>query len=162
MTFVASPPPPSSGSDPDAYWMHQALALAQQAAAQGEVPVGAILVRADRVLAQGWNQPIARRDPTAHAEILALRQAAARLDNYRLPPQVALYVTLEPCVMCLGAIVQARVARVVYAASDPRAGAGTRFALFQQRAFNHQPLWQGGVLAGEAAHLLQTFFRARR
>lgn len=166
----------------DEHWMRQALALAQQAAAQGEVPVGALLVREGRVLAQGWNRPIALHDPTAHAEMLTLRQATARIGNYRLPFNTSLYVTLEPCVMCLGAIVQARVARVVYAASDPRVGAGmamagdtatanghttlanghATFDLLLHRAFNHRPVWQGGVLAEEATCLLQAFFRARR
>ncbi len=141
--------------------MRAALVLAARAAAQGEVPVGAVLVQDGRLLAEGWNQPICQHDPSAHAEILTLRQAAARAGNYRLP-QSCLYVTLEPCVMCFGAIIQARVARVVYATPDPRAGAGSVFDLFTTTALNHAPVWQGGVLADLSAELLRAFFRARR
>jgi tRNA(adenine34) deaminase len=142
--------------------MHQALALARRAAAAGEVPVGAVLVMGDEALGEGWNQPISACDPTAHAEIVALRAAAARIGNYRLPGST-LYVTLEPCPMCAGALVHARVARVVFGAADPRAGAaGTVFDLLRSAALNHRADVVGGILAEECGVLLREFFRARR
>ena len=143
--------------------MRQALALARRAEEAGEVPVGALLVRDGTVVGEGWNRPIGEHDPTAHAEIQALRDAGRRLGNYRLP-DTTLYVTLEPCPMCAGAIVHARVARVVYGATDPRAGAaGSVFDLLPSDArFNHRTACEGGVLAEEAARMLQEFFRARR
>ncbi len=143
--------------------MRQALALARRAREEGEVPVGALLVREDEVVGEGWNRPIGEHDPTAHAEIQALRDAARRLGNYRLPG-TTLYVTLEPCPMCAGAIVHARVARVVYGAADPRAGAaGSVFDLLPSDArFNHRTACEGGVLAEEAGRLLREFFRERR
>lgn len=142
--------------------MEQALELARQAAAAGEVPVGAVVIRDERLLGEGWNQPISAQDPTAHAEILALRMAAARGGNYRLPG-CTLYVTLEPCSMCAGALIHARLARVVFGAADPRTGAaGSVLQLLQNRAFNHQVEICGGVLAEASAALLREFFRTRR
>ncbi len=142
--------------------MRRALDLARRAAAAGEVPVGAVLVVGDEALGEGWNQPIGACDPTAHAEIVALRAAAARIGNYRLPGST-LYVTLEPCPMCAGALVHARVARVVFGAADPRAGAaGTVFDLLRSAALNHRADVVGGILAEECGVLLREFFRARR
>jgi tRNA(adenine34) deaminase len=147
----------------DEGFMARALALAQRAAEEGEVPVGAVLVRAGEILGEGWNRPIAATDPTAHAEIQALRDAALRVGNYRLPGST-LYVTLEPCVMCAGAIVHARIERVVYGAPDPKAGAcGSVFDLLPSDGrFNHRTLCSGGVLAGTCSETLRAFFRARR
>ena len=148
--------------DRDRYWMSRALALAQCAAEAGEVPVGAVLVRGDKIIGEGWNQPIGACDPTAHAEVLALRAAAARVGNYRLVDST-LYVTLEPCPMCAGAIIHARVARVVFGAMDPRAGAaGAVFNLLQSVALNHRAEVSGGVMAEECGSLLREFFRSRR
>ena len=142
--------------------MQHALELARRAEAGGEVPVGAVLVRDGAMIAEGWNRPIASHDPTAHAEIQCLRQAGQRLANYRLPG-TTLYVTLEPCPMCAGAIVHARIARVVFAAPDPRTGAGgTVFDLLRNEALNHRVEVIGGVLEAESADLLKGFFRARR
>ncbi|MBL8258964.1 MAG: tRNA adenosine(34) deaminase TadA [Candidatus Competibacteraceae bacterium] len=153
---------PEPDEERDRRWMRAALELARLAERAGEVPVGAVLVRDGQALGEGWNRPIGACDPTAHAEVVALRAAAARAGNYRLPGSV-LYVTLEPCPMCAGAIVQARVARLVYGAADPRAGAaGSVFNLLQAPALNHQAEFRGGVLAEECAGLLQAFFRARR
>jgi len=146
----------------DARWMRRALRLARRAGAAGEVPVGAVVVRAGRVLGAAANAPISRHDPSAHAEVLALRRAAARCGNYRLPGAV-LYVTLEPCMMCVGAIVQARLERVVFGAADPRAGAvETVFGLLDDPNLNHRAAWTGGVEAEASAGLLREFFRARR
>lgn len=146
----------------DIEWMRHALRLAQRAADEGEVPVGAVIVRDDVLLAEGWNQPISANDPTAHAEIQALRAAGLAAANYRLPGST-LYVTLEPCVMCAGAIVHARVKRVVFAAPDPRVGAaGSAFSLLDNERFNHLVAVQGGVLAEECGELLKGFFKARR
>ena len=146
----------------DIAYMRQALALAQRAADQGEVPVGALVVFEDKVIGEGWNRPISTQDPTAHAEIVALRDAASRLANYRLTGS-SLYVTLEPCPMCAGAIVHARVARVIYGTIDPIAGAaGTVFNVLAAPSLNHRPAVQGGVLAEECAHGLRSFFQARR
>lgn len=143
--------------------MQQALLLAERAESQGEVPVGAVLVHEDRIVGEGWNQPIGLQDPTAHAEIVALRDAASRLGNYRLP-DTTLYVTLEPCPMCAGAIVHARVARVVYAADDPKGGAaGSLFDLLPtDDRFNHTVAVKGGVLRQRATELLKAFFRRKR
>jgi tRNA(adenine34) deaminase len=143
--------------------MEQALALARRGAGEGEVPVGAVVVLNGAILGEGWNRPIAANDPTAHAEIQALRDAGQRLGNYRLPG-TTLYVTLEPCVMCAGAIIHARVARVVYGASDPKAGAcGSVFHLLpSDDRFNHRTTCVGGVLAEECGEALRAFFRARR
>ena len=146
----------------DEYWMRRAMELAQTAEEAGEVPVGAVIVRDEQLLAEGWNRPIAGHDPTAHAEIMALRAAGLAAANYRLTG-TTLYVTLEPCVMCAGAIVHARVERVVYAATDPRAGAaGSVFSLLENTPLNHQVQVQGGVLADICADMLRQFFRARR
>jgi tRNA(adenine34) deaminase len=153
---------PIEGEDADAHWMAHAIALAKAAEAEGEVPVGAVLVAGDRVLGEGYNRPIGACDPTAHAEIVALRAAAARLANYRLPGST-LYVTLEPCAMCAGAIVQARVGRVVFGARDPRAGAaGSVFQVFGETRLNHRPEVTEGVLAERCSLLLTDFFRRRR
>ena len=142
--------------------MLQALAQARHAASLGEVPVGAIVVKDGVVIARGYNQPIGLHDPTAHAEIVALRAAAAVLGNYRLPG-CELYVTLEPCVMCSGAMLHARLARVVFGASDPKTGAcGSVLNLFEQQQLNHQTTIAGGVLQGECASLLKSFFAERR
>jgi len=149
-------------AETDVRWMRRALRLARRAARSGEVPVGAIVVREGKVLGAAANSPIGRHDPSAHAEVLALRRAAKRRDNYRLPG-TTLYVTLEPCIMCVGAIIQARVERVVFGASDPRAGAvQTVFQVLDHPALNHRAAWTGGVEAGDCAALLQEFFRARR
>lgn len=146
----------------DRDWMRRALGLAREAERSGEVPIGAVLVAADEVLGEGWNQPITACDPTAHAEIVALRRAAARIGNYRLPG-TTLYVTLEPCTMCAGALVQARVARVVYGAGDSRSGAcGSVFDVLRNPMLNHRAEVIGGVLADECATLLRGFFRQRR
>ncbi|MFW2405316.1 MAG: tRNA adenosine(34) deaminase TadA [Gammaproteobacteria bacterium] len=149
-------------SSVDERWMRRALELAAVAAELGEVPVGAVLVRGDEVLAEGWNCPIGESDPTAHAEIRALRAAGQAVGNYRLL-DTTLYVTMEPCPMCAGALVHARVSRLVFGAPDPRAGAaGTIFDLVRFPALNHQLEVSGGVLADECRGVLQAFFRARR
>lgn len=146
----------------DEQWMRHALELASRAEADGEVPVGAVLVRDGEVLGEGWNRPIGDHDPSAHAEIITLRAAAKAIGNYRLL-NTTLYVTLEPCVMCAGAIMHARVARVVYAATDPKAGAaGSVFDVLGSECFNHRLQCQGGLLATEAGAQLRAFFRARR
>jgi tRNA(adenine34) deaminase len=146
----------------DEPWMRHALKLAHRAQELGEVPVGAVVVRGEEVVAEGWNQPIAAHDPSAHAEMVAMRAAAAAARNYRLGG-LTLYVTLEPCVMCAGAIIHARIARVVFGAADPRAGAvQSVYDVISQPRLNHRPQWTGGVLAEECGALLQEFFRARR
>lgn len=146
----------------DEAYMRRALDLARHAEQAGEVPVGALVVLNDEVIGEGWNQPIVSHDPTAHAEIVALRAAAARMKNYRLT-DTTLYVTLEPCAMCAGAIVQARVARVVYGAADPKAGAaGSVFNLLESSSLNHRAQITGGVLAEECGQSLKAFFQARR
>ena len=143
--------------------MRHALELAQRAADEGEVPVGAVLVRDGEVLGEGWNRPIGAHDASAHAEIQALRDAGRRAGNYRLPG-TCLYVTLEPCVMCAGAIIHARVGEVVYGAPDTRAGAcGSVFDLLPSDGrFNHRTACRGGVLAEPCGETLRAFFRARR
>lgn len=146
----------------DRHWMRRALTLARAAGNAGEVPVGAVLVRDGAVLGEGANHPIAAQDPTAHAEIAALRMACSAAGNYRLPG-TTLYVTLEPCVMCAGAILHARVVRVVYAAPDPKAGAaGSVFDVLGTRQLNHRVEVVAGMLEAEAAELLRDFFRVRR
>jgi tRNA(adenine34) deaminase len=146
----------------DRVFMQRAIDLARQAEAAGEVPVGALIVRAGEVIAEGFNRPISTRDPTAHAEMVALRAAAAASDSYRLVG-TTLYVTLEPCAMCAGAMVHARVQRLVYAATDPRAGAaGSLFDVVQHPALNHRLVVEGGVLGDECGTLLREFFVARR
>lgn len=142
--------------------MRRALRLARRAEAAGEVPIGAVVVREGRLLGAAANAPIGSDDPSAHAEILALRRAARRAGNYRLPG-ATLYVTLEPCAMCAGAIVQARIARVVYAACDPRTGAaGSVFDLLGDPRLNHRAEVTAGIEAEASAELLQAFFRRRR
>jgi len=154
-------PLPAPGPD-DAHWMQQALALARQAADAGEVPVGAVVVKDGQLLATGRNAPIAGHDPTAHAEIAALRAAALALGNYRLDG-CTLYVTLEPCAMCSGAMLHARLARVVYGAPDAKTGAaGGLLNLFAQPGLNHQTQVTGGVLADDCAAVLHAFFKPRR
>ncbi len=147
----------------DEGFMRRALELARQAEVAGEVPVGAVVVAGGEIIGEGWNRPIGSNDPTAHAEITALRAAAAARGNYRLAG-TTLYVTLEPCPMCAGAIVHARVDRVVFATPDPRSGAaGSVFDLLpSDDRFNHYTLCDGGVLAQESAGILRDFFRARR
>ena len=146
----------------DETFMREALLLASQAAAAGEVPVGAVVVKDEAVIGRGYNRPVSRRDPTAHAEVIALRDAAERIGNYRLNDCV-LYVTLEPCVMCAGAIMHSRIGRVVYGAADPKSGAcGGVVNLFAESRLNHHAVVASGVLADEAGKLLQDFFSARR
>lgn len=146
----------------DELFMRRAIALAQQAAASGEVPVGAVLVQNGEIIGEGFNQPISACDPTAHAEIVALRDAAIRNKNYRLPDST-LYVTIEPCTMCAGALVHARVARVVYGTHEPRSGVATsNLSLFDAPHFNHRVCCEGGLLQDECSALMRDFFRARR
>ncbi len=143
-------------------WMRRALELAKQAEAAGEVPVGAVVVLNGEVIGEGWNCPIGLHDPTAHAEIQAIRAAAQQVENYRLP-ESTLYVTLEPCPMCAGAMVHSRIRQVVFGASDPRTGAaGSVFQLLQTQELNHRCEIISGVLAEESAGLLRQFFRNRR
>ena len=147
---------------PDSDFMQLALDQARHAWTLGEVPVGAVVVKDGAVIAVGYNQPIGRHDPTAHAEIVALRAAAEKMGNYRLPG-CELYVTLEPCVMCSGAMMHARLARVVYAAQDPKTGAaGSVVNLFEQEQLNHHTEVVGGVMAEEAGAMLKGFFAERR
>ncbi len=146
----------------DEAFMQRALELAQLAQKEGEVPVGSVVVLKERILGEGWNRPISAADPTAHAEIQALRAAASALRNYRLT-EATLYVTLEPCVMCAGAMFHARIGRVVFGASDPKAGAaGSIVDLFKNERLNHHAQIQGGVLASECGALLSRFFASRR
>lgn len=149
-------------SPTDATYMRVALDLARLAADSGEVPVGAVVVRKGEIIGRGCNAPIGRHDPSAHAEILALREAAQKVGNYRLV-ECELFVTLEPCVMCAGAMFHARVARVVYGASDAKTGAaGSVLNLFDEARLNHHARVEGGVLAAECSALLSEFFAARR
>lgn len=149
-------------ADADRAYMRRALLLAQRAADAGEVPVGALLVKDDAIVAEGWNQPISGHDPSAHAEMVALRAAAQTLGNYRLTG-TTLYVTLEPCVMCAGAIIHARVSRLVFGARDPKAGAvDSIYDVIARPRLNHVVEWSGGVLEQECAAILREFFRARR
>ena len=146
----------------DEDFMREALALARQAAAAGEVPVGAVVVKDGAIVGRGYNQPILRHDPAAHAEIMAMRDAAQHLRNYRLI-DCNLFVTLEPCAMCAGAMMHARIARVVYGASDPKTGAcGSVVDLFSEARLNYHAQVTGGILAEDAAQLLQQFFAGRR
>jgi tRNA(adenine34) deaminase len=153
---------PATALEIDQRWMRHALSLAMRAEMQGEVPVGAVIVRADEILGEGWNQTISLSDPSAHAEILALRSAGRQAGNYRLPG-CTLYVTLEPCCMCAGALIHARMARVVYGAADPKTGAaGGRFQLLGDLRHNHEVEIAAGCLAQECSAQLQTFFQLRR
>jgi tRNA(adenine34) deaminase len=146
----------------DERFMREALAFAREAGAAGEVPVGAVVVCGDEIVGRGYNRPITSHDPTAHAEIVALRDAANRLGNYRLP-DCELFVTLEPCAMCTGAMFHARIARVVFGASDPKTGvAGSVLDLYAEPRLNHHAKIVGGVLAAECSELLSSFFAARR
>jgi len=146
----------------DLAMMREALRLAARAAVQDEVPVGALVVKEGKVIGRGFNVPISSKDPSAHAEIRALRDASSTLGNYRLEG-CSLYVTLEPCAMCAGAIMHARIARLFYGASDPKTGAcGSVVDLFSERKLNHHTTVTGGVLAVEAGRLMSEFFAARR
>jgi tRNA(adenine34) deaminase len=149
-------------ADFDTARMRESLRLAVRASERGEVPVGALVVKDGKVIGRGYNAPISNKDPTAHAEIQALREASAALGNYRLEG-CSLYVTLEPCAMCAGAIIHARIARLVYGAADPKTGAcGSVVDLFSEKKLNHHTAVTGGVLAAEAGRLLSEFFLARR
>jgi tRNA(adenine34) deaminase len=146
----------------DERFMRHALGLAQRAQAEGEVPVGAVVVLEEKVIGEGWNRPISASDPTAHAEIQAMRAAASTRRNYRLVG-ATLYVTLEPCAMCVGAMFHARIRRVVFGAADPKTGAaGSTVNLFEEKRLNHHALVQGGVLAAECGAVLSGFFASRR
>jgi len=146
----------------DADYMRHALELASQSQAAGEVPVGAVVVRDGEIVGRGFNAPISRHDPSAHAEMMALRDAAQRLGNYRLVG-CELFVTLEPCLMCAGAIMHARIARLVYGASDPKTGAcGSIVDVFAERRLNHHAEVTGGILAEECGAMLSNFFALRR
>jgi len=146
----------------DEFWMQRALELARNAEALGEVPVGAVLVLNNECIAEGWNQPVSSHDPSAHAEMVALRSAGEKIKNYRFC-DTTLYVTLEPCVMCAGALIHARVARTVFGAEDPKAGAaGSVFQILNSDRLNHQCAITSGVLKKECAGMLQEFFRKRR
>lgn len=142
--------------------MHEALKLAAKAEDTGEVPVGAVVVLDNEIIGSGWNQPVTAHDPSAHAEIIAIRNAGTHLENYRLC-NATLYVTLEPCTMCAGAMVHARIKRLVYGAKDPKTGAaGSVFNVLQSELLNHRVDISGGILAGECSKMLQKFFRDRR
>jgi tRNA(adenine34) deaminase len=149
--------------DPEDHaWMRQAIGLARQAEAEGEVPIGAVVVHEGRVVGRGWNRNIGLNDPSAHAEILALREAGRMLGNHRLIG-CSLYVTLEPCPMCVGAMIHARLERVVYGSDDPKTGAaGGKFDLLLDPAHNHVPAVSRGCLSEECSELLRSFFRKRR
>ncbi len=149
-------------TETDTKWMKKALELARKAEAAGEVPVGAVLVKDDQLIAEGWNQSITSHDATSHAEIMAMREAGKKLNNYRLIDTV-MYVTLEPCSMCVGAMIHARVSKVVYGAPEPRTGAlGGAFNLLEANQHNHVFDVVSGVLADESKTLLQSFFQSRR
>ncbi len=151
-----------TGQMTDEAFMRRAIALAEQAAELGEVPVGALVVLGGEIVGEGFNAPISGRDPTAHAEVRALRAAASNLGNYRLS-EATLYVTLEPCAMCAGAIMHARIARLVYGAADPKTGAcGSVTNLFAEKRLNHHATVTAGVMAAECGQLLSAFFQARR
>jgi tRNA(adenine34) deaminase len=142
--------------------MRYAIRLAQRAEQQGEVPVGAVIVKEDRCIAEGWNIPITSHDPTAHAEVVALRSAGIQVANYRLT-DATLYVTLEPCVMCIGAMSHARIKRLVFGAYDPKRGAVCNALSLTDASFlNHRISWNGGVLETECSEMLRDFFKARR
>ena len=148
--------------DADQQWMERALLLAERAEALGEVPVGAVVIVDSQLLGEGWNSPISSHDPTAHAEIVALRAASQKIRNYRLPGST-MYVTIEPCTMCAGALVHARVERLVFGAREPRAGAVvSNQQVLDGQQLNHRVSWTEGVLRDNCSQLLQTFFAARR
>lgn len=149
-------------SESDQAWMRHAFRLAKRAQAEGEVPIGAVIVRDEQCIGEGWNSPIALNDPTAHAEIQAIRNAGAKIENYRLV-DTTMYVTLEPCVMCMGAIVHARIARVVFAAHDEQRGAVCSALNLADAAYlNHRVDWSSGVLSHECSEILRDFFKIRR
>ncbi len=151
-----------NSTESDIQFMEQALSLARAAAVRNEVPVGAILTLNNRLIAEGMNSPITRCDPTAHAEIIALRNGAAQLGNYRIPG-TTLYVTLEPCIMCMGAIIHARVERLVFGAYDPKTGAAvSRYTIGRDQLLNHHLEISGGICETQSAALLQNFFKERR
>lgn len=142
--------------------MRLAMALAEQAAEAGEVPVGALIVKDGAVIGEGFNQPISLCDPTGHAEIIAMRSAAANLENYRLS-DCDLYVTIEPCTMCVGAMVHARIRKIIFGAPEPRAGAlESQLRLMDENHYNHSIEWQGGILAEECGEIISSFFRRKR
>ncbi|MCX7120583.1 MAG: tRNA adenosine(34) deaminase TadA [Gammaproteobacteria bacterium] len=146
----------------DEAFIQHALTLAKRAETEGEVPVGAVIVKDNEIIAEGWNQPIQLSDPTSHAEIMALRQAGKKLNNYRVT-NATLYVTLEPCVMCVGAMIHARIERLVFGATDPKAGAvKSVFQLLDSPNFNHVINWSDDVLAHDCAAILKSFFKSRR
>jgi len=143
-------------------WMSKALELAKSAQKAGEVPVGAVIVRDGQIIGEGYNQPIGSSDPTSHAEIMALRDAAGNEKNYRLP-DATLYVTIEPCTMCVGALIHARIGTIVFGAREPRAGAlVSNLQLHEQQFYNHRPSISEGILAEECGQLISDFFTARR
>lgn len=151
-----------TSDEQDVYWMHRAIEMAKIGQSKGEVPVGAVLVKDQEALALGFNQPIQNQDPTHHAEMQVIRQAAQKIDNYRILDST-LYVTLEPCCMCAGAIIQARIARVVFGAFEPKAGAcGSVMNILAHPKLNHHPIVQGGVLEQPCANLLKEFFKLKR
>jgi tRNA(adenine34) deaminase len=161
-----SMPNPSSGDRPpattDELWMEEALRAAQRALEASEVPVGAVVVRGEKIVGRGWNRNLTDSDPTAHAEIIALREAGTNLGNHRLG-DCDLFVTIEPCAMCAGALVHARIKRLVYGADDPKAGAvHSAVMVLNHPRLNHRMEVRGGVLAGRCAELVQQFFRNRR
>ncbi|WP_331350711.1 tRNA adenosine(34) deaminase TadA [Cellvibrio sp. UBA7671] len=146
----------------DAHWMNYALQLAEKGEAMGEVPVGAVIVQDGNIIGEGFNQPISSHDPTAHAEIIALRQAAMQVQNYRLVGST-IYVTLEPCTMCVGALIHARLARLVFGTTEPKAGAViSKSRLLDNNYFNHRIDYAGGVLSDRCQHQLSQFFARRR
>ena len=147
-------------SDED--WMRHAFRLAQRAENHGEVPIGALIIKSGKCIAEGWNEPIGSHDATAHAEITAIRKAGKVLQNYRLV-DATLYVTLEPCVMCMGAIAHARIKRLVFSAFDPKRGAVCHALNLAEASFlNHRVIWRGGLLEGQGENILKEFFRQRR
>lgn len=153
---------PAMANERDVYWMNQALTLAREAAHQGEIPVGAVLVRDEQLIASAYNQPISMLDPSAHAEMVVMRAGAQAIGNYRLS-NTTLYVTLEPCAMCAGAMVHARIQRLVYGALDPKAGVVvSQLKLLDEPFFNHHVDYEGGVMAEACGRLLGEFFQSRR
>ena len=158
---VQKPPTGKARELQDIKWMRHALGLAERAYDIGEVPVGAVLVKDDEVIGEGYNQPIGLKDPTAHAEILAIRNASKKVENYRLPG-TTLYVTLEPCAMCVGAIIHSRIERLVFGASESKAGAVKTHGVIDMGFLNHHVAWNCGVLQEECGRLMRDFFLSRR
>ncbi len=162
MTSALSPTPLPLAGEGDEFFMRAALELAREAQNLGEVPVGAVVVKGGEIIGRGFNAPISRHDPSAHAEMMALRDAAARLGNYRLV-DCELFVTLEPCLMCAGAVMHARIARLVYGANDPKTGAcGSVLDAFAETRLNHHTTVAGGMLAAECGAVISNFFALRR